>query len=168
MKKLFFNSSVLVLLMCFCTSVFAVNTVEKDVKKTGFEFLNEVQDLSVDKVLTMTAKSFAAETGRTLKFGEKIKLWTAKKVLNNTNTANLTKGNGKNTMGLVSTILGGVGLLLFWIPFFPLLLSIVGLILGFLGLKRDSSRSLSIVGIILSGIVFLLCAVILIGLAGAS
>jgi hypothetical protein len=73
-----------------------------------------------------------------------------------------------NVPGLVSLILGSVaflfGVTVGWIPFvgfFPILLALVGLVLGIVGLVvKNKSRGLAIAGTIVSGVALLLSAII--------
>ncbi|MGI6664246.1 MAG: DUF4190 domain-containing protein [Christensenellaceae bacterium] len=67
-------------------------------------------------------------------------------------------------MGIAAMVLGIVSLVMCWIPFFNLLASIVGLVLGIIAAVQDKKNAFAIVGIVLSSIGFLLAVLYLLGL----
>ena len=80
-----------------------------------------------------------------------------------------------NVLGLVSLILGGLAFLLGvtfgWIPFvgfLPILLAVVGLVLGVIGLvkNKNKGKGLAIAGTIVSGVALLVSALITIVMIG--
>lgn len=68
-------------------------------------------------------------------------------------------------MAIASLVLGILSLLFSCIPFFPIISSIIGLILGIISLKnRKGGKGMAIAGVILSGLALLFSILIVIGL----
>lgn len=64
-----------------------------------------------------------------------------------------TQANGP---GIASLVLGIIGVLTFWFPFVGLTVSIVGLVLATVGMKRIDGKGLAIAGLVLSIIALVL------------
>jgi hypothetical protein len=64
-----------------------------------------------------------------------------------------------NGPAIASLVLGIIGVVTCWIPFIGLVVSIVGLVLASIGMKRIDSKGLAIAGLVLSiiGVVFSAC-----------
>jgi hypothetical protein len=68
-----------------------------------------------------------------------------------------TGGSGnEKIMAIASLVLGVINLCAWFIPLCGVPLSIIGLVLGFLGMKDPSQKTLAIIGMVLSGIGLLL------------
>jgi hypothetical protein len=76
------------------------------------------------------------------------------------------KKSEKNQRGLFSLILWGVGLLLLATPLgiLSIFINLAGLVLGIMGLKYDRNNTLSIIGIVMNGLTFLLILLTIIAL----
>lgn len=55
-----------------------------------------------------------------------------------------------NGPGIASMVLGIIGVLIFWFPFIGLPVSIVGLILASVGMKRTDGKGFAIAGLVLT------------------
>lgn len=72
-----------------------------------------------------------------------------------------TQANGP---GIASLVLGIIGVFTFWFPFVGLAISIVGLVLATLGMKRIDGKGLAIAGLVLSIIALVLSGCVTAGL----
>lgn len=55
-----------------------------------------------------------------------------------------------NGPGIASLVLGIIGVVIFWVPFVGLPVSIVGLILAALGMKRIDGKGFAVAGLVLA------------------
>ncbi len=60
--------------------------------------------------------------------------------------------NNKDIMAIAALVLGVINLCAWFIPLCGLPLSIVGLVLGFLGMNAPTRRTLAIIGLVLCGL----------------
>jgi len=58
--------------------------------------------------------------------------------------------------GVTALVLGIVGVFLFWIPFFGLILPILAVIFGCIGIYRQSGRGMAVAGLVIGIISFAL------------
>ncbi|UGS26137.1 hypothetical protein K8F61_16055 [Microbacterium resistens] len=63
-------------------------------------------------------------------------------------------------MAITAIILGGLAFLLCWIPLIGLILSVVAVVLGIIAARRPGGRGLSITGIVLGALGFVVAAVV--------
>ena len=67
---------------------------------------------------------------------------------------------GPGGLAITALILGIVAFVTAWIPFLGLIVAIAGIVVGIIGVRRSQGRPLSITGLILSGVSFLIAAVV--------
>lgn len=68
-----------------------------------------------------------------------------------------------NGPGIASLVLGIIGVVIFWFPFVGLAISIVGLVLATMGMKRIDGKGLAVAGMVLSIIALVLSGCITAG-----
>src|SRR5664279_2117937 len=77
-----------------------------------------------------------------------------------------------NGMGITGFVTGLLGLLFFWVPFFGLILGILGVVFGGVGFqasrKRGRSNGMAIAGLVLGTITIVIAIIFLIAVIGAS
>jgi len=73
--------------------------------------------------------------------------------------ANKNKKDSSNTLGIISIVLGVIGIF-FW----GLLFGTIGLVCGLIGRGKDDNKTLSIIGIILSALAILSSILVMLGL----
>jgi len=61
-------------------------------------------------------------------------------------------GGNERVMAIASLVLGVINLCAWFFPICGIPISIVGLVLGFLGMKDQSQKTLAIIGLVLCGI----------------
>ena len=67
-----------------------------------------------------------------------------------------TSGGNERIMAIASLVIGVINLCAWFLPICGIPLSIIGLVLGFLGMKDQSQKNLAIIGMVLCGIGLLL------------
>lgn len=72
------------------------------------------------------------------------------------NTPVNSGGGNQKIMAIASLVLGIINLCAWFLPICGIPMSIVGLVLGFLGMKDPSQKTLAIIGMVLCGIGLLL------------
>ncbi len=112
--------------------------------------------MSPESILKLTPKQYRAMTGKKLSVKQVIALKAAQSQLKKQEFTTSSSGN-PNKWGMLSLIFNGIGLLAF-IFLGPLALpfSILAVIFGFKGLKKDSNNTMAIIGLIVGGIGILL------------
>jgi len=65
-------------------------------------------------------------------------------------------GGSEKTMAIASLVLGVISLCAWLLPIYGAPLSIIGLVLGFLGMKDQSQKTMAIIGMALCGLTLLL------------
>ena len=63
-----------------------------------------------------------------------------------------SSGGNEKIMAIASLVLGVINLCAWFLPICGIPLSLVGLVLGFLGMKDQSQKTLAIIGIVLCGL----------------
>ncbi|WP_460796425.1 hypothetical protein [Microbacterium sp. GXF0217] len=66
---------------------------------------------------------------------------------------------GPGGLAITALILGIAAFLAAWVPFLGLIVAIAGIVVGIVGVRRRQGRPLSITGLVLSGIAFLIALV---------
>ena len=162
MKHLF-CTLFLALLATLAQPVFAVDSAQKAADSFTTQTVEQAP-LDAQDFLNLSPKEIAKKTGKKLSWGERILLkMTQKKIkkqlAKGIQPANAEgKASGDSKMGVISAILGGVGLLLTFsqvgiLVILGLICGIMGLIFGIMGMKRDENKVLAIVGTALSAVV---------------
>lgn len=144
---------------------------EKTKKESAFK------QLSVEEIFTMPKKDIEAKIGRKLKFKEKLGLIIVQKAAKKAVKKRTKKAGNENLMGILSLTFGGLSFLgtlaAFGgsLPIFAggFLMSIAGITLGIIGLKKkEPKRVLSILGIVFGGLSFLFGLLIILVIASFS
>lgn len=168
MKNQFYLLFFAIAFVAFAPAAIAVNP-DKAVSKTADEYLIQegpLSGLTVEEAMTMKPKEIKARTGQKLKFGERLGL----KVLQRKYRKAKKKGEEfapedarDNLFGIIGLSIAGFGLLFGWIIWpIALLFGIAGLVLGIIGLKRDSEPTFSWAAIGVGGAAILIAIIILI------
>ncbi len=128
--------------------------------------------MSVDDFLAIDFKNYRTADGQKLKWGKRFALGMAQNSLakkikkgnvEGTTTLDTALAQGSNNIhGLLSVIFGAVGL---FVPILGLGLLIAGLVLGIIGIKKDASPTLAIIGTALCGAFLLFIVIALIVIA---
>jgi hypothetical protein len=162
--------STLALLFMFVLSSnysYAVVSTPGDVINPKAKKESAFTQLTVEEMFTMPRKDIEAKIGRKLKLKERLGFAiikkAAKKASKKMNKKRTKAAANENIFGILSISLGGAGLLsTFFYGVSGLLLSIAGITLGIIGLKRDEpKRILSILGIVFGSIVLLLALLVI-------
>lgn len=171
------SMSAFLLCLCFQVQAFVIGPVNG---ATAPVVAEEEASMSVEDFLAMTPESYAAETGKKMKWRQRM----AMKVVQKRMRKQLKKGklkaedasNGGNLISLLSMIFG-LGSVLFFllgavaagggsgaIGLLSLLFAISGLVMGIIGLKKEDSMAMALVGTITGGLIVLifLLAIILV------
>ncbi len=166
----------LVLSLCFVQGTFAVNheKAASPLKIDEYVFPEgPMAGLTLEEVLTTDYKTLRERTGNKLNLVQRLGLKMVQKRYRkiSEDPRKVEKLEQRlasdNRLGLIGIILGGIGLLFAFIPILGFLspfLAISAIVLGAVGLKRDSRPGLSIGALVLGGltILFFIIAVIVV------
>ena len=146
--------------LCFMFFAFLpFNTIYATVLASSYQKVTtDNQNLNSQDFSKMTVQEYALRTGKKMSFIEKFAFKIAQKKVNMMRKAD---GAGSDLLSLLSVILGGAGLLFVLIGtssglvLLGLLSGIAGFVLGLLGLKKEDSHTMALIGMICGGIVVL-------------
>lgn len=147
------------IIMAFIFSIATISilsaAVESDKGSMNQGHITQNEASTVKKAFSaLTIADYEKQTGKKLGFFERIKFKLAQKYAKKLEKSD---GSGKKTLSLLALILGGGSLLcLFILPLFGILMALAGLILGIVGLKKESSKTMAILGIVFGGLTLLL------------
>ena len=159
------------LIMAFIFSIATISilsaAVESDKGSMNQGHITQNEASTVKKAFSaLTIADYEKQTGKKLGFFERIKFKLAQKYAKKLEKSD---GFGKKTLSLLALILGGGSLLcLFILPLFGMLMALAGLILGIVGLKKESSKTMAILGIVFGGLTLLLAIFFIILVASFS
>lgn len=124
---------------------------------------NQNQEMASEKFATSPFQNQGIATGKKHGFLERVGAKIIQKKLNKAlSSAKAGGGSGGNTLSLLSCIFGGAGLLLLLVGGgLALLLGLAGIVLGIIGLKKEDSKAMAIIGIVCGGLVILLALLVL-------
>ena len=155
MKKQLFTVA-----LCFTFfGLLPLNTISATVLTSSYQKITtDNQSFNLEDFSKMTVQEYTLRTGKKMSFVEKLAFKVAQKKAKMMRKAD---GAGGNTLSLLSVILGGAGLLFLLIgssglALLGLLAGIAGFVLGLIGLKKEDSHAMAIIGLICGGIVVLI------------
>ncbi len=119
--------------------------------------------LSIEQALTTDYKTLKAEKGIRLSFFQRIALKSAqrkyKKAKKRGESIDFSVTKSGNALSITSLVLGLTGFVFAFIPFIAILspfMAITAIILGAIGLKRESKRGMAVTGIVMGSLTILL------------
>ena len=128
--------------------------------------------MTVSDFLAVDFKGYRTAEGKKLKWTQRLAFSMTQKNLakqvkkgkiEETATMDMAMAaKGRNTFGLLSVIFSVAGLV---IPYFGLAMIIAGLVLGIMGIKRDSDPTLAIIGTVISSVFLVLLLLVLVAFA---
>lgn len=140
--------------------------LENNYLKNDFLYSNDVNNKNDNKYVANNPDFTFVESNENIQASTSkfdLNLLNNKKISNNPTTieneksiimgkiikSRVTSSGGKGK-SIASLVLGILSILVCWLPYVGLILGIIGVILGFLGLKKEDAKGLSIAGIVCS------------------
>lgn len=152
-----------------------------DVHIVGNQPLQSVSidpQIIVEDFLVIEFKEFRTDEGKKIKWTQRLALHLVQKKLArqlrqgkievDTNVHTALKASAANKTGRLSLIFSIIGLLVLVIPYgniFGFGLTIAGLVLGIIGIRRDENKTMAILGTVFGGISLLLYLIFLLAIA---